>query len=482
VAQRRAWNPGRYGSLDVTAGGTVNDDSLSFDVFTQAGRAVPRALGPLKPRLVLATGHSQSATRLRTYYNSIHPLAQTYDGFVMHGIFGTTTLRTDIPTPAWKLQSETDAVGFFGPTTRQPDSEFIRTWEVAGTTHGDWKLIVEHGPLRIRDVGAPPDDYPPGPALCAGPTFSRIPFHMTQAAAYDHLARWAGQGKEPPSAAPIELAATSPPTAVRDENGDALGGIRLPTFAIPTATDSGANTGPGFCFLHGVHQPFGQAKLDALYPSRHAYLASIAKATARSLRDGHIALPGALATVLDAARFGVPVRGEGTLHGNVYTPPGYDGKRRYPTLYVLGDLDVKTVLDQALARDAAKPMVVVVSRTSRPDDLVKAVVRRFRVERGRDGRAIAGGADVLRDPRLFGHISLWGAGWTGDVRRDDDLRLELRIGRDDPAYAAMTATRARLDRHGVDYEYVETAGATDTGRCLRELVPRLFRETELIEP
>ena len=46
-------------------------------------------------------------------------------------------------------------------------------------------------------------------------------------AAYDHHARWAGQGKEPPSATPIELAATSPPTAVRDENGNALGGVRL---------------------------------------------------------------------------------------------------------------------------------------------------------------------------------------------------------------------------------------------------------------
>ena len=487
----RAWNPGRYGSLNLMA-----DDSLSYDVFTQAGKALDDGpLGSLRPRRLLATGHSQSAGRLRTYYNSIHPLAQTYDGFVMHGIFGNTSLRTDIPTPAWKLQSETDAVGFFGVTTRQPDSEYIRTWEVAGTTHGDWKLIVEHGPLRIRDVGAPPDDYPPGPSLCAGPTFSRIPFHMTQSAAYDHLARWAGQGTEPPSATPIELAATSPPTAVRDANGNALGGIRLPTFAVPTATDSGANTGPGFCFLHGVHQPFDQAKLDALYPSEHAYLAGIVKATARSLHAGHLAPSGALATVLDAARFGLPVRGEGTIHriknATVYTPPGYDGRRRFPALYLLGGLDAKPVLDQALARDAAKPMVVVMAAGGRPDELVESVERRFRVERTRNGRAIAGGASVLdtlfRDPGLFGNASVWGSGWTGRIRDVDDVNertdtLELRIGSGDPAYAAMTAARARLDRHGVNYEYGETPGASDQLRYLRELVPRLFRETELIEP
>ena len=189
--------------------------------------------------------------------------------------------------------------------------------------------------------------------------------------------------------------------------------------------------------------------------------------------------------MLDSLRFGLPVRGEGTVqpfkHGSVYTPPGYDGKRRFPTLYVLGDHDAKPVLDAALARDAAKPMVVVIARSGRPDDVVEAVERRFRVERSRNGRAIAGGADVLAT-NDFGHVSLWGAGSSGRIARFDDTRLELRIGRDDPAYAAMTATRARLDRAGVEYEYTETAGATDRERYLRELVPRLFRETEFIEP
>jgi Alpha/beta hydrolase domain/Putative esterase len=494
----RAWNPGRYGSLDVTAGGTINDDTLSFDVFTQAARALTRPrgadpLGGLEPRRILATGHSQSAGRLRTYYNSVHPLAGAYDGFVMHGMFGDTSLRTDIATPAWKLQSETDAVGFFGPPTSQPDSEHVLTWEVAGTTHGDWKLIVEHGPLRIRDVGAPPDDYPPnGPTLCAGPTFSRIPFYMTQAAAYDHLDRWARTGRRPPQAPRIPLPVT------RDADGNALGGIRLPQFAVPVATDSGSNTGPGFCFLHGVHQPFTQARLDALYPSELGYLAKITKATLSSLRGGYLSETGAFATVADAARFGVPVRGEGALRSaagmTVYTPPGYDGShRRYPALYLLGGgwaaADVKAMLDQAINKDAGKPMLVVLPAGD-PDDAVEAVERRFRVERGTGGRAAAGGAVVLdtlfRHPGLFGNASVWSTGWSGAVSRVGAVNertdtLELRIGRDDPAYAAMTAARARLDRHGVNYEYGETP-TSDARRYLMELIPRLFRESELIEP
>jgi len=500
----RAWNPGRYGSLDVTAGDTINDDTLSYDIFTQAAHAIERPrgvdpLGDLKVRRILATGHSQSAVRLRSYYNSVHPLAKAYDGFVMHGIFGDTSLRSDIRTPAWKLQSETDAIGFFGPTTRQGDTDFLRTWEVAGTTHGDWKLIVEHGPLRIRDVGAPPDDYPPnGPTLCAGPTFSRIPFHLSQAAAYDHLARWASTGRRPPRAEPIELAATTPPTAVRDEHGNALGGIRLPQFAVPVATDSGSNTGPGFCFLHGIHQPFAQGTLDELYPSELGYLAKVTKATLRSLRDGFVTKTGAFATVADAARFGVPVRGEGALRSvdgmTVYTPPGYDGShRRYPALYLIGGNwaagDVKAMLDESIGKDAGKPMLVVLAAGD-PDDVVERVERRFRVERLAGGRAVAGGAVVLdtlfRHPGLFGNASVWGSGWSGRIARVDAVnertdRLELRIGRDDPDYAAMTAARARLDRHGVNYEYGETP-TSDDRRYLMELVPRLFRETELIEP
>ena len=36
----RAWSPERYGTLDLTDGGTVTDDTLSWDVFSQAVAAV----------------------------------------------------------------------------------------------------------------------------------------------------------------------------------------------------------------------------------------------------------------------------------------------------------------------------------------------------------------------------------------------------------------------------------------------------------
>src|ERR1700730_6474549 len=69
------WSPTRYSTLDVTAGGAITDDSLSYDIFSQAGRVIrsqPGLLGGLRPRILIAIGVSQSASRLTPYYNSIH--------------------------------------------------------------------------------------------------------------------------------------------------------------------------------------------------------------------------------------------------------------------------------------------------------------------------------------------------------------------------------------------------------------------------
>jgi Alpha/beta hydrolase domain len=40
VTGLKDWSPSRYGTLDVTQGGTILDDALSFDIFSQAAQAV----------------------------------------------------------------------------------------------------------------------------------------------------------------------------------------------------------------------------------------------------------------------------------------------------------------------------------------------------------------------------------------------------------------------------------------------------------
>ena len=288
----RAWSPNRYGSLDLTDGGTVTDDTLSWDVFSQAVQAVRSPtgvapLGPLDAERVIATGHSQSAFRLWSYVNSVDPLAGVVDAVVLHG--GGPPIRLDLDTPVFKLNSETDvAINLIGAAQRQPDSDTLRTWEVAGASHGDWKLITDYGRLRIRDIGTAPGGYPGTPQTCDLPSGSRIPQHMVQSTVYDHVADWVADGTLPPSAPPITLTDDIPPTVARDDLGLGLGGIRLAQQEAPVRINSGLNSGPGFCFLDGSSVPVDDATLAQWYPDEETYVDEVVVATAAAVAAGHL--------------------------------------------------------------------------------------------------------------------------------------------------------------------------------------------------
>ncbi len=288
----RAWSPERYGTLDLTDGGTVTDDTLSWDVFSQAVAAVrdpagTAPLGPLEAERVVATGHSQSAGRLWSYVNSVDPLAGVVDAVVLHG--GGGLLRDDLETPVFKINSETDvAIDLLGAAQRQPDTDLRRTWEVAGASHGDWKLITDYGRLRIRDAGSAPGGYPGTPQTCEEPSGSRVPQHLVQASVYDHVAAWVADGTAPPSAAPITLTDQAPRQVVRDERGLGLGGVRLAQQDVPTRINSGANAGPGFCFLDGGSRPVDDATLAAWYPDVEDYRDAVVASTRAAVEAGFV--------------------------------------------------------------------------------------------------------------------------------------------------------------------------------------------------
>ncbi|MEV7804574.1 alpha/beta hydrolase domain-containing protein [Microbispora sp. NPDC088329] len=290
----KAWSPDRYGALDVTAGGTINDDSLSYDIFSQAVKAVraPAGTDPLgelpPPRYVIATGHSQSAGRLANYYNGVQPLANVLDAVVLHG--GGGVLRTDLTTPVFRINSEGDVSnGILSAAARaQADSAVLTSWEVAGASHGDWKLIRDYGPLRKRDIGTYPGGYPGEPQTCTLPSLSHIPQHMVQNAVYDHTVAWVAYGVRPPAAPKIRMTDTTPPQVARDDLGVALGGIRLAQQEAPLRVNSGSNTGPGFCFLDGSSVPLADAQLAKLYPTVRSYADKVVATTLADAEAGYI--------------------------------------------------------------------------------------------------------------------------------------------------------------------------------------------------
>lgn len=295
VNQLRDWSPTRYGDLDVTDGGAFSDDELSYDIFTQAAAAIRDAsgtstLGGLEVEKVLAIGASQSASRMVTYYDDVLPQIPepVYDayGFIVGS--APVNLRSE---PVFQLLSETDV---FTSLTRRPDTDVYRRWEVAGAAHSGYTGQVYRQPLAERDLPGGPASYD-----CTNPPFSRIPLNQVLAAVYDHLARWV-DGVQPPHAPYLEF--TDPFTKARNELGLALGGIQLSQIAVPTALNTGSNSGESFCFLFGTHIPFSDAQLAELYRNHGQYVSAVAKANNRNVAAGFIVQADAEANKREAAQ------------------------------------------------------------------------------------------------------------------------------------------------------------------------------------
>ncbi|MFN0168395.1 MAG: alpha/beta hydrolase domain-containing protein [Bryobacteraceae bacterium] len=301
TAGLKAWSPGRYRTLDLTHDGTIQDDALCYDVFSQAAQAVrsPSGIDPMGGLLVervFAIGASQSAHRLVSYHNSIHPLAGVLDAFVL--TVGGGRLRTDLGVKVFQILSETDVAR---GAIRQPDSDHFRRWEVAGTAHLDYYLRQQLAPLKRRDRMAASSA-----ARCDLPPFSRIPFHFAGNAAIDHLVRWVKDNISPPVAPEIRIAESGPPIVIaRDGSGNALGGIRLPQHEVPTAANTGVNSGPGFCRVFGSYQPFDDAALRARYRDHETYVLQVIQVALDDVAAGFMVAADAQSTIRDALASGI---------------------------------------------------------------------------------------------------------------------------------------------------------------------------------
>lgn len=293
----RTWSPTRYGELDVTGSGAHLADELSYDIFAQAARAVraPQGTDPMGGLVVdevLAIGASQSASRMTIYFDLVLPQVEpVFDGYAF--IVGPAPSRV-ADEPVFQVLSETDVRT---PLGRRADSEVYRRWEVAGSAHSGWNGQEYRRPISERDL---PDGAPV--FECDDPPFSRVPLHYVTTKAYDHLAAWVN-GTQPPHAPYLEF--SGPTTKLRNELGLAQGGIQLSQVSVPTARNTGDNTGETFCFLFGTHQPFDDPLLSELYPSHGRYVSAVARAGTGNVRAGFIDPADAIADLTEAARSGV---------------------------------------------------------------------------------------------------------------------------------------------------------------------------------
>ena len=81
-------------------------------------------------------------------------------------------------------------------------------------------------------------------------------------------------------------------TILRDDDGFAIGGIRLPKIALPTALNTGENQPTSdtpenqVCVVYGTHVPFEPARLKLLYASRAIYMREVKRVVDSLVRHG----------------------------------------------------------------------------------------------------------------------------------------------------------------------------------------------------
>ena len=182
------------------------------------------------------------------------------------------------------LNSETEVLWY--QPVRQHDTSNHRLWEVAGTAHLDGGFGEGLEAEWQRDFG----EVISMPLIeaVAGPP-NTLSYDPATNAALRHLWSWMRDGVAPPEQARVEPSAEEMMGGqlelVRDEFGNALGGIRLPDFAVPTATHVGASVGP-VPDLAGFSIPFTPERLRALYPDHAAYVTALQPRHRRGAGEG----------------------------------------------------------------------------------------------------------------------------------------------------------------------------------------------------
>ena len=302
----KAVNPERYGSLEHPG------DSFSYDIFSQVAQSIrnPEGIDPLDGLVaerLIAYGESQSAGRLVTYVNAIHPLYNAYDGYMIHSRGdGSSALaqspqvpiptpdapqiRTDLDVPVFTFETETDVLLRGYVAARQPDTELIRTWEVAGTAHGDYYTFISG---RDDTVGDPvfasviEETSILGFLNCEKP-MNNGPQHYVFNAAVRALNAWVAGGEPPPSSPRLALN-DSNSDYLYDDQGNVQGGIRTPYVDAASAVLLGeANLGDSFCFLFGTTSLFTPEQMATLYVDEAGYVMAVTEAANAAVAEGFL--------------------------------------------------------------------------------------------------------------------------------------------------------------------------------------------------
>jgi len=353
------WDPERYGTLGDS------NDGQSYEIFTQAAEAVKAdsatLLGGLTPKELIGAGDSQSAFRVDTYVNAIQPLTHAFNGFLAIGRTATAApigeglvatspfpslIRTNSTAPFIQLNTQGDIEELDAAAARQPDNNYLRTWELAGASHIDAHEAAYETETIAREeptIGVPSCIFGTpiegtGTALDGINQTDNMPLFEVEDAALAALQNWLTKGVLPPKSPQIETIPVlfgAYDVVVKNQYGIAEGGIQMPDAQVPVEDYSAINfakvneedfnplqvqaeledafttleTGgisnealrdSGLCLLSGYFTDLSSSTLKSLYPTTASYTSKFVSAVKAEEAAGFMTAEDAATAIADA--------------------------------------------------------------------------------------------------------------------------------------------------------------------------------------
>lgn len=330
----KKFDPARYESLSFE-----RQRAQAWDIFTQVGALLKsqdksNPLSKFNVEYLYGHGYSQSCSFLIAYINFFHPMAKLdngkyiYDGYLPAAAGGPIyinddDLKTDdeinmgfggkpesdprrvmqpagVPVVHTLTETEIATVipDFNAVPTRRPDSDtapdLFRRYEIPGgchlNTYNNSKWAVPDAD-QAKAIGA-------AGLWCCNGTLSDIPEHLMFDGCLANLEKWVRTGTLPPKADGIQIENS---VIIRDEFGNAKGGLRSPYVDVPVKTYSPASIPcpscepaalcalfSNWCILEGNVVPFDESQLKALYGDHDGYVAKFNASADKMFKDGFI--------------------------------------------------------------------------------------------------------------------------------------------------------------------------------------------------
>lgn len=310
----------RYADINWQVDGK-NEDGLFWDMLSQLGNMLrdhPEAILPasMKPERVYVSGQSWSGDYLNTYssvfysyYNCGRSLFDGYvsvvspaETFIASGVAGPVHSYTETKEPYIVIMSEGER--YFGAydswyldfeylrgADANEENHKFRFYEVAGSGHSDpvSPIIPNNGEIAKANKG-----NIRAPKVYTGderPSDLQLDMIITGALENEHL--WATEGIPAPSGEAywLEYRTVVDPDPyigdlyenVRDANGNALGGIRMPQIEVPVATYKPFRNDASL--TDGSMTYFSAEQIKELYPKGYAQYKEKFDAQAKKLLD-----------------------------------------------------------------------------------------------------------------------------------------------------------------------------------------------------